>query len=485
MALWPWALSLVLWGLGCGSNEEPALDKSPNVLIIVLDTTRSDYFSSYGYPRPTTPYLDALAAEGVRYTSAFTTDFWTLPSHASLFTGRYPSEVGATSETNHLPRSALTLAERLRSAGYRTGATVSNPWISEERGFSQGFADFTEMWRVENLPSPQATQVETEEAATHVIGGWLQRAAEDSKPFFHFVNFNVVHMPYYPTAENQKRFLRGLGSGERTYELSRIHGMWGYYAGLFELSATDYEIMRDLYCGDLAHADTYVGRILEALEHTGELDQTLIIVTSDHGENLGERDMIDHMLSMHDTVLRVPLLIRYPQRFPAGEVRDELVSLTDLAPTVLDVCGLADPEGQWGIETKSLASSSRTGRDAVYAENEQPLNGIELLREEAPDVDVAPLQRRWRALRTATHKLIWTTGNPQAGIVDQFEVFDLREDPGELRDISAENPETRNALVAQLRAYMEARTPLAEVAEQFQSQDPQALERLRSLGYIR
>lgn len=477
-------LCLLVVGAGCGADREAA-DGRPNVLVIVLDTTRADYFSSYGYPRATTPHLDALAAEGVRYASAFTTDFWTLPSHASLFTGRYPSEVGATSETNHLPAGALTLAERLAAAGYRTGATVSNPWISVERGFAQGFQEFTEMWRKENQPSPEATQVESEQAAVHVINGWLQRAAADARPFFHFVNFNIVHMPYFPAPEMGARFLRGMGTKERTFELSRIHGMWPHYAGLITLDATDYEIMRDLYCADLAHADEYVGQVIEALRMTGELDHTLVIVTSDHGENLGERGMIDHMLSMHDTVLHVPLLVRYPARFPAGTVREDLVSLVDLLPTILEVCGVEDSEERWSLEAASLAGAQWVPRELIYAENERPINGIELLRAEAPGVDTGPIERRWRAIRNDTHKLIWTIGNPEAGIVDQFELFDLREDPVELHDVGAERPEIRNALVARLREYMETRAPAAEVATEFRSQDAEALERLRSLGYIR
>ena len=131
-------------------TEVPEQRDPPNILLVVLDTTRADYFSCYGHPKQTTPNIDKLAAGGIRFNHAFATDFWTLPSHASLFTGLYPTEAEATTITNQLPEHNLTLAERLHDAAYRTGAVVYNPWISKERGFAQGFDDFVEEWREEN-----------------------------------------------------------------------------------------------------------------------------------------------------------------------------------------------------------------------------------------------------------------------------------------------------------------------------------------------
>ncbi len=178
----------------------------PNILLVVLDTARADYFSCYGHERPTTPSVDQLAEGGVRFEHAYATDFWTLPSHASLLTGLYPTEAQATSETNHLPDSVTTLAERLHVCGYRTGAVVCNAWVSRERGFARGFEDFTEMWREPKRPLCAEKPGLSEQEAVDRAVTWMDARTQERAPFFLFVNFNVAHMPYRPPQDFWKQF---------------------------------------------------------------------------------------------------------------------------------------------------------------------------------------------------------------------------------------------------------------------------------------
>ena len=180
-----------------------------NVLLVTLDTTRADYFSCYGKRPRTTPRMDDFAADSARYSRAFSTDFWTLPSHASILTGLYPSEAGATSETNHLPADVTTLAEHLKEAGYQTGAVVCNAWVSAERGFDQGFTDYVEMWRARNRPGPGASPARREQAPADQAVAWIERHAVGPAPFFLFINFNMAHLPYRPPSRFRARFQTG------------------------------------------------------------------------------------------------------------------------------------------------------------------------------------------------------------------------------------------------------------------------------------
>ena len=390
----------------------------PNVMIVVLDTTRADALSVYGNKAPTSPHLEELASGGALFTRAFTTDFWTLPAHASLLTGQYPSEHGATSESNLLGSNATTLAEILQRAGYRTAAFVSNPWMTVERGFAQGFEIFEETWRSKKKPG-FADRVGVE-AAT----GFIERNAALDGPFFLFLNLNIAHMPYFPDPSVLDAVAPNPRSVDRMRRLSKLVGTWEYLAGAYDLDERDFEVLRELYLGDLRTTDAFVGELVGALEGQGILDETLVIVTSDHGENLGDHGLIDHMLSMYETTIRVPLVIRYPGRIGPGTVVGDLASLVDIVPTVLDVAGLEIPP----TAGRSLVAKASSPPPFVIAENERPVNGIKLLSGGFPDFDTATIDGRMRMLRTDHYKLIWHERGP-------VELYDLRSDPDELEDL--------------------------------------------------
>ncbi|UCG15433.1 MAG: sulfatase [Phycisphaerales bacterium] len=470
--------AVCLVGHGCKRSEPGGspVAGGPNVLLISLDTARADFFSCYGHERATTPRIDALASEGTLYRSAYATNFWTLPSHASLLTGLYPGQAGATSETNHLPEAVTTLAERLGKAGYRTGAVVCNAWLSKANGFGQGFGDFVEMWRRRNAPMPNSTVAEVEQAAVDRAVSWMARRAAERAPFFVFVNLNIAHLPYDPPSEWQARFLSPRWAVDRISRLRGVTGMWPHLAGAIQLSASDLRIMRELYEAEIALADDFAGQLVDALKADGILDETLVIVTSDHGENIGDHGMIDHLLSMYDSTIRVPLIIRYPDRFDAGVVIDDLVSLVDVAPTILDVCGVSDEASGRGDRPAGLCNQERAPRSFVLAENDRPMNGIDLLRKDFPSFDTSTIDHRMRMIRTRGHKLIWRVG---AGV----ELFDVRLDPGELNDVADDRGSVREELLGELRRWSES-TGRREPPARFDGLDAETLEQLRSLGYV-
>jgi arylsulfatase A-like enzyme len=464
------AISVLLLLGGCGARK-------PNVVLIVLDTLRGDRLTCMGYNRPTTPHIDAIAAEGTLYTHAFSTCFWTLPSHASLFTGLHPLQAGATSETLHLPEANTTIAEALGAAGYRTSAYVCNSWVSKERGFAQGFDEFTEMWRAENQVSTDSTASSMETLAVDKMEQYIANAARDGKPFFLFANLNGVHLPYRPAPEYLEKFVANRGHDmNRVMQLAQITSGWSHLVGQTPLSEEDYKILNDLYDGEVAWADALVGRINQAIDRAGIAKDTVFIIMADHGEHLGEHDKIDHMSTMYDPCLHIPLVIRYANRFKAGERYDKLVSIVDVAPTLLHLCRAADKIPDLHAGVTSLANASRAPETFILAGNERPLTGIKLLQARYPGYDYNAIDYRLRCLRSTESKLIYNENRPA-------ELYNLARDPGETRNLATSQEGTQRDMMGLLTKSFDTMGKSKEYF-MFESTDRAALERLRSLGYI-
>lgn len=460
-----------LFGAGCSRRSA-----RPNVLLVVLDTARADRFSFAGYRRTTSPSIDALAADGTVHSRAFSTCFWTLPSHATLFTGLYPSQAGATSETNELPRGSRTIAAALKEHGYDTGAFVCNPWINTWRGFGKGFSTFVDAWKAEGSGEVLVDR-QPEEQATRRALAWLDQEREGKNPFFLFMNLNRAHLPYEPEEIHRQQFLRPDRDPERVRSLGKVRGMWDFLGGAIALDETDFEILNELYDGEIANADAYVGEILDFLRANDLLDDTLVIITSDHGENIGDHGMIDHLLSMYDSTLHVPLVARYPGRFEGGVREDGLVSLVDIAPTILDVCGCSRAVPGLQAARRSLCGAIREPGSLVIAENDRPMNGMKVMRGRFPDFDVAGIDNRMRAVRTDRHKLIWREG---VGT----ELYDLEADPGETRDLGSADADLHDRLMEHLDAW-QRRMPAPGAGGGPRPVDRQSMEALRSLGYVK
>ena len=442
------------------------------MLLVVLDTVRADHLSCCDPGRPTTPRIDRFAAGATRFDRAYATSFWTLPSHASLLTGLFPSQAGATSESNHLPAAAQTLAERLRGAGYATGAVVRNAWLSEERGFAQGFDHYVEAWR----DDPEGPDLAAERRAVAGAIDWLGGRAAGPAPFFLFVNLNIAHLPYDPPAERRERFLAPGREPSRVERMMTVRGGWAHLTGADVLDEADLRVLAELYRAEVSLADELAGELLETLTALGILDRTLVVITSDHGENLGEHGMIDHVNSMYETTVRVPLVIRFPGGRGRGRVEDELVSLLDVAPTVLDLAGLEARTGATAGGAASLADPDRAPRDRVFAENSRPMNGLRRVRRLFPEFDAALIDHPLRMMRDRRHKLIWRAGRGA-------ELYDLAADPAEALDLAASRLAHRDEMLLSLREWASGLGTPSD-PRRFVSRDPESLRQLRALGYL-
>ncbi|MEN8151229.1 MAG: sulfatase, partial [Planctomycetota bacterium] len=331
---------LPLFGLllvtACGAGD--STPESTNLLVVVMDTTRGDRCSLNGYERSTTPNLDRIAAGGTVYTDAWAPTSWTGPAHASMFTGLRPENHGFRSGVRlYLDPSARTLAEILSDGGYATACLTNNPQISEEMGLIQGFEVYEEGGVREN--SARWTTDRALEIA--------KRHRADGRPFFVFVNDWEPHLPYDPPERIAGDFLP---EGVDPAEVARLRKFKADVPVLFgetwrAFGRRQWEILSGLYDAEIAALDVELGRLVAGLDRAGILDDTLLVIVGDHGENLGDHGLCSHVFSLHRSLRHVPLLVRFPDRFEPGRRVGETVRLEDLFPTILEVLDLPRPSG--------------------------------------------------------------------------------------------------------------------------------------------
>lgn len=325
-------IALLLGALAlAGCRPEP-----PNILLISIDTLRRDHVSAYGYPKPTTPALDRVAAEGALFENAWSTSSWTLPAHMSAFTGLGPSGHQVEEETDRLPAGVLTLAEHLRDQGYATAGFASHVFLGREFGFARGF-------EVYDVDVDQRA-----DAVTRRATDWLAR--RPSRPFFLFLHYFDPHWNYDPPAELARRFDPGY-AGSAFGELEFLLGFSDPRTPLPQDVAAR---IHGLYDGEIRYVDDQIGVLLAALRREGLLDRTVVAVVSDHGEELKDHGSFGHGGSLYAEVARVPMILRYPPRVPRGTRVRPPASLADLPATLSSLAGLPVP-GPFRAEALDLA----------------------------------------------------------------------------------------------------------------------------------
>jgi arylsulfatase A-like enzyme len=392
-------LALVCLLAAC-AREEPH-----GVLLIGIDTLRADHLGCYGYHRPTSPRIDALAAESVLFEQAISQSPWTLPAFASIMTGVVPSRHGAGEGKRCLshPCAALgawppTLADRFAEAGYRTGSFVSNGFSSAQVGLGRGF---------------QTTELHmTGQPVVTSAAAWL--AEQKGAPFFLFVHLIEPHAPYWPGPEDREPFV------DPAYDGPVDPALTG--RALRDWTEADRRHVVDLYDGDVRHADRLVGELLDALRRLGRYERTLIVLTSDHGEELFERGLIGHGHTLYDELLHVPLTVRFPGGAPRGRIARQVRTM-DVFPTVLEGMGMPVPDG---LDARSLLGVARG----------EP--GDAALDVALAEFTFAPPERQ--AVRRPPEKLVLDVER------DWPQLFDLTSDPEERDDRARDAPERVAAL---------------------------------------
>jgi arylsulfatase A-like enzyme len=428
-------------GWGADTRQKPA---RPNVLLIVMDTTRVDHLSCYGYSRRTTPNLDRIAAQGVLFEQAISAGSWTLPSHATLFTGLYARDHKTTAESWSLGAEFTTLAEVLTAAGYDTAGFSGNPWLSDATGLKRGFRKFIDVWR--NL-LPERPGDEGADLTVKLLLEWVD-SAPTRRPFFAFVNFMEPHFSYNPPAGFERSFLpagadptqvAGLREWKHPRELGYILHVPGY-----EVTPNQFQLLGDLYDGEIAYVDSKLDELIRGLEKRDLLDETLLIVTADHGEHLGDHELMDHKMSVYDALIHVPLIIRCPRGVHRGVRIRGQVQTNDLFASVLGMCGVERPLPS-GAAALPL-DNRQAAREYAFAEFGPPTRFLQIMRNRFPTARSMPFDRSLVAIRGPRYKYIWASDG-------RCELFDIARDPGETKDLSVSLPKVAKELSDRVLAF--------------------------------
>ncbi len=451
------------------SGAAAATANLPNILWIVLDTVRADHLSAYGYSRATTPNIDALAKQGTLYTNAMTVAPWTLPSHAAMLTGLFPSTNGADGAWPWLDDSFTTLPEVLKDRGYLTYGFSNNDNFGAMSNEQQGFGSFTLFTRSESLQGQLLLArtirsfLFTVRAQGNAFGlvslyRWLtdenprkdygasqtvaaavksiDTARSAGAPFFVFANFMEAHDPYGDSPDGglylkELRLPMGL-TAARAKENIIGDDVHAYVAKKQALSDDDRQLINALYDGDLHYLDARIGEVVAALRDRNILENTMIIVTSDHGENLGDHGLIDHVYDIHRTITHVPLIVRYPATFAAGVTDSALVQTIDLFPTVLDVARVTD----W--PRKALQGFSLLGKEShpfAVSEAQYVNDTFTRTRYIMPlfrGVDERLFGGTWKVLQEDDYAYIETAQGRM--------LYNVKDDPAETRNLIDANP---------------------------------------------
>ena len=435
-----------LWlaaSLACAGPEP----RPRSVLLIVVDTLRADHLGLYGYTRPTSPALDARAVRGVVFERAFASSSWTLPSFGSLYTGRNPAAHGAGTRLDPgpkpnfapLPADLPVLAETLRSAGFATAALVENPFLHPAFGVARGFGTYRYLFRGFKVP-PRADRMV--EAALR----WL--SARDQRPFLLLLHLMAPHAPYDPPPDVRGRFTAGYTGVLRL----PFAGFGPRIPQSVIESPADRDFIEGAYDEELLGVDRALAPLFDALERKAFGERLLVIFTSDHGEELFDHGSLEHGHTLHEELLRIPLVVWAPGVRPARV--DAPVSHVDLLPTILDALGVSPPAGLAGVSLWPLLGGGAPPPERVLV-SEKMLYG--------------PERRAW--LRWPWKAIVTEGAAPV--------LYQLDRDPGEAVDVAAEHA----AELAALRAVGEAAAAAQSVAPHAAAIDAATRAQLESLGY--
>lgn len=455
----------VALGVATGCGSDPAVELDPGsthpdqgpVIVVVADTLRADHLGLYGYTRPTSPHLDAWAEEGRVYERAFATAPWTLPSFGSLYTGRWPMRhrAGVMKEEDWLGRSVPnrlssdtpTLAEILRDRGFATGAVMNNPYLDPSFGVARGFEVYDHV-PGDNQDIRRADAMVAR--AFELIDQWGDR------PFFLVLHLFDPHMDYDPPAP-----VRGTFSAEYATQFSLpVTELGQFRRREFDLSAADIEFVRAAYDEEILFVDQQLAELRLGLEDRGLHGDALVVLTSDHGEELFDHDGFEHGHAMWQELVNVPFVVWGPDVQPGRELAP--VSLVDVMPTILEWVGVESATDLDGLSLWDNLTAQKPVADRTLL-MESPLYG-----------------------RPHTGLVRW----PFKMIVDAHDIpvsiVDLDQDPLERANVLDSHPTVADEMTAELHAHRRtAARARVEAPDEAATPSDEILERLKSLGYVR
>ncbi len=519
-------------------EKELPVTAQPDIVLLVLDTQRVDRLSAYGYASKTSPHIDAFAADATLFRQAISPAQWTVPTHASMFTGLYPSAHNTRQSFSVLPKELPTLAERLSSGGYHTAAFCNNPLVGVvDNGLRRGFRSFLNysgiftsrpnqagagrhtlfgryrQWFKRNLAerihkfqdafARSETMLEFALTTPFMLMVWqtalsfkgnttkslndaarllIQRkGVKPDQPVFTFINLMGTHMPFHPSRHHIERFAPGFlhDKAAKRY-LQRFNSdVLGWLTPIgAKMGERHHAIINGMYDAEVATQDEQLGIFFDKLRQAGRFDNTLFVIVADHGEHLGEKHFIGHNVTLYNELTHVPLIIRDPSgTLPQGTTWDNLVSTRRIFHTILAAAGLATDEEQIYSFTNGPARDPDEG--TVFAEAVTPQNVLNIITKHAPElVREYRCDQERRAVWHGRHKLILTG----KGMV---ELYNFVEDHEEQHNLAESHPEIVQAQRERLQHFTRTTQAAAYTAGQVaETDDAQLRSRLRALGYL-
>lgn len=479
------------------NNGVSVTDGNNNVILIVMDTTRRDHLSCYGYQKKTTPNLDMLSRESLLCTNAYSTSSWTLPSHASIMTGLYPLQHGAHFSVNsneislfHLPFSInilsdnfTTLAEIMSRQGYNTAGVVASVLCHKSFGIAQGFDYYHDSFqkvshdlnhyivfriasklialnKIFNSRGYGNTKRATE--INQLAFSWLNQNYRE--PFFLFLNYFDPHATYQPPSPYDRLYE---GKEYFRHILENHGGFWNIYPAVMnnnhQLTDKERAYFLSQYDGEIAYLDYYIGALIEKLKSLKIYDKSMIIITADHGELLGEHNLMDHSKTLYEELTNIPLIIKYPASLKKIGTFELPVSLIDIMPTVLSTIGISRPDNIEGEPITQVPAKRK-----IFAELNRSTRWIELLG--------SRFDRDLRAIYNGDFKYIWASNGKN-------ELYNTKKDPKESHNLVQEMTDIASAMNRDLQSRIELLEPSKAIKKAPKASTP-IKDKLRFLGYI-
>lgn len=450
-------------------KEDPA-----GIILISLDTLRADHLGCYGYERPTSPAIDALALEGALFLQAISTSNWTLPAHVSLLTSSDSARHGVMAADDHIPRELLSLAEILNSQGFSCGAITGGGFVSPKYGFARGFDYYNEGEGSIDL-------VNSAELLFKAATEWIE--SNQQKDFFLFLHTYQIHSPYFSPESYRRLWL----SSRASFDKINLESYLGGKGAVFRpLSAEERRNIIDLYDAEIRYTDeALIGNLIKWLKEKELFDRVMIILTSDHGEEFYDHGAWVHGAHLYQESIHIPLIIKFPQGRFQGEKIDKIVRITDIAPTVLEILGLKKSiPASWDGRSLLPLLKKKENSDRCFLADSCWLSG-EICQDD--DKNCLPL---CIATNRGKEKIIFNRSwseylakiyQPRPMSWKSVEIYDLSRDQNEKNDLSLSQPVEISPIIKKLQARYELLNRLSRIKVILSKEE---LEKLRALGYI-